>query len=558
MTVRGSRIETSAKEIVRSRREFAILSVFSLLFAAALTLGNRIVYSGSIVGDVRQNYIRDFVWTDAIVGLAAFIIAFAAMFALDVLMKSYGEVLVRPAAGASRKTARKYWGIGTAALLICWLPYLLSSLPGAVFADAYTSMYQALGLRWWNNLHPLLYSMLVKVLLAVGMAFGDINAGITVYTVTQTIVMAAILAYSLSWMYRRGVARIYILLAGVAYAVFPLFPFYAVTMWKDTPFSLALMVYTLFVMDMVLSKGESVRRFRGAFVYVVIAGFVICLRNNGLYIVIPSSLFLGVLFRKQLLNRLRVFLIGTLVLLTAALIVMYPVMDYFHLSAPFAETVGIPLQQVSRVVALEGSMNEEQEAFIGRMMPIEKIKELYAPCVSDRIKWSADFQSAYLSANKGEFLSTWLNMFWSNKRIYADAFLLETAGFWSPSFGGDTRPAYVQIGVWPTGQKEELGIVENDLLQKWFGFSFTELMKPAKPIAEGVFIWALLASFALALCRNRINGIAYVPGILLWASVMLAAPLAMSLRYVYIFVLLLPLLPVLPLLPGRRDTDHPR
>ncbi len=550
------KILESAKAKLKNKREMILLGGFSLLFAAAFTIGHKIVYSGSIFGNYVQNYIMGFEWNDIFIWLICFFISFVLMFILNLSMKFLGRIIIRPLeADISRRTERKYWIIGTFVLFICWLPYLVSNLPGAIYADAYSSIYQALGLAGFHNHHPILYSMIVKVLLEIGMLFGDINTGLTFYTIAQMFIMAGALGYSLSWMYKHRVSRVYIFLAGIAFALYPLFPFYAIAMWKDTFFSLALLLYSLSVLDVILSKGECVKRFWGAFHYAALSGLVICLRNNGIYIAIICTAILAVMFRKQLLNRLKLFLIGNVVLITISLIILFPVMNYLKINSPYAESVGIPLQQVSRVVALDGNMSHEQETFIAQVIPLERIKEVYTPCIVDRVKWDPSFNNVFLGEHKSEFLTTWFKMFWSNKQIYIDAFLLETAGFWDPSFGDVDRPAYIQVGVWPAPYKEQLGIQEIDLFSEWFGFSFMDIVRPKNPVPEAVFVWILLASFTLALCRNRKNSMVCLPSILLWMTILIATPLAMSLRYIYVFVLMLPFLLVFPLLSKRQDSN---
>lgn len=546
----------SAKTILISKREMCYLGAFSLLFSAAITMGQKIVYSGNIFGNYLQNYIMRLEMNDILILLIYFFITFVLMFIINLSIKFLERIIIRPLeVDISIKTKRKYWIIGTFVLFICWLPYLISNLPGAIYADAYSSIYQGLGLAGFHNHHPILYSMIVKVLLDFGMLFGDINTGLTFYTIVQMLIMATVLGYSLSWMYRHRVSRVYIFLAGIAFAVYPLFPFYAVAMWKDTFFSLALLLYSLFILDVILSKGESVKRFWGAFHYVALSGFVICLRNNGIYIAIICTIILAVIFRKQLLNQLKLFLIGNLVIITISVIILFPVMNYLKINSPFAESIGIPLQQVSRVVVFDGNMSDEQAEIIEKIIPLERIKEVYTPCIVDRVKWDPSFNNEFLKEHKREFLTTWFNMFWNNKQLYIDAFLLETAGFWCPNFGGVDRPAYLQIGVWPAPYKDQLGIIQADLFNEWFGFSFTEIARPKNPIPEATFVWLFLASLTLALCRNRKNSMVYLPSILLWLTILIATPLAMSLRYIYVFVLMLPFLLVFPLLFKRQNSN---
>ena len=56
-------------------------------------------------------------------------------------------------------------------------------------------------------------------------------------------------------------------------------------------------------------------------------------------------------------------------------------------------------------------------------------------------------------------------------------------------------------------------------------------------------------SLALAAARKKWRLVlVYLPAVLLWGTVMVAAPIAFSLRYVYIFVPLVPMATLLPVL----------
>ena len=86
-------------------------------------------------------------------------------------------------------------------------------------------------------------------------------------------------------------------------------------------------------------------------------------------------------------------------------------MAVFSAENLFVESVGIPLQQMARVVEENGKIGEEEEEFLDNLMPMEKYLEYYNPYLVDPIKWAPEFNTDYLNANKEEFFKTWFSLF---------------------------------------------------------------------------------------------------------------------------------------------------
>lgn len=436
---------------------------------------------------------------------------------------------------------------------------MLSFYPGAVYADGFNSIAQGMN-GTYNNHHPILFTLWVKVCVMVGQAiWGSLTAGIVVYTISQTLIMAAIMAYFIVWMRRHGVHGLYCLAAGVFIAFFPLFPFYAIALWKDTYFSLAVFLFVLYYIDVVWSRLAYIRTRAGLFRYLVLAFFVCFLRNNGIYLVAFSFLILLLLYRKEGFRVLKHYIVSTLIFLVAVYVVQGPILSSLIEPTEKVESLSIPNQQIFAVFASEdGVYDEEDEAFISQIWDVEEMKEKYTPCLADTPKWYMDrFDEEFLNAHVGEYLAFWLRLGLKNPQIYIRAWLMETLSFWSPRYDG--YAAYIQFGVWENNK----GIVQKDLFEVLFGWSFYEKTFPRHPISAGLFFWVGMLSAAVASCsvpkESRLKAVLPVmPMVALWLTIMIATPIASSLRYAYTFVLFIPLTVAYPALMQavyNRDQD---
>lgn len=524
-----------------------LLFLLSLVVAFFFVADRHVVMQDNLFGTQDKNYLKPFAAPDILLWIAFAVGIYLLIMILSFVYRCKGHYLVTP--GKVLQKPKPLFLIVFFAFLVAWMPYVLSFFPGAVYADGFNSIWQGMS-GTYNNHHPILFTLWVKACVMVGQAFwGSLTAGIVVYTITQTLIMAAVMAYFIVWMRQHGVHGLYCLVAAVFIAFFPLFPFYAIALWKDTYFSLAVFLFVLYHIDVVWSRLANICTGRGLFRYFVQAFFVCFLRNNGIYLVAFSFLVLLLLYRKAGLHVLKNYIVSTLIFLVAVYVVQGPVFSSLIQPTEKVESLGIPNQQIFAVFASEdGVYDEEDAAFISQIWDVEEMKEKYTPCLADTPKWYMDrFDEEYLDAHIGEYLAFWLRLGLKNPKIYIRAWLMETLCFWSPRYDG--YAAYIQFGVW----ENDYGIEQNDLFDAVFGWSFYEKTYPHHPISAGLFFWIGMLSAAVASCsvpkQNRLKAVLPVmPMLALWLTIMIATPIASSLRYAYSFVLFTPLTVAYPAL----------
>ena len=99
--------------------------------------------------------------------------------------------------------------------------------------------------------------------------------------------MAAILCYCLCILYRYGAGKKLCFLFLLFYACVPYNGNFAVTMWKDVLFSGFLLLFGLFVYQLLhlYSSGERLKKKPGLLILLLLSGLLVCLfRSNGLYL----------------------------------------------------------------------------------------------------------------------------------------------------------------------------------------------------------------------------------------------------------------------------------
>lgn len=513
-------------EILRDRRKILITVIFSSFFSVLLVFQSKIHFSGSIF----QKFQRDIFQPFNIKDLFLFILLFLGMF---VFFRTLAVIFFRikkddklPADINDNVKACIFWGVTLLSVLIGVL-FLLTSYPGTLVADSWSSIYQYLGVWKFNNHHPILFTAIVGFFLNIGRSVNDYNIGIFLFSLFQIVIMAVTEGYIAEWLYTKshsvwvaGIAALYFLCNNIFYT-------YAIMVQKDTLFSVCIVLLSI-----CLEQGNW-NHWLSKFRLFLLLFAVAFLRNNGL--MIDWLLFFVVLMfnRKKFPVKLIVSMLMALLLFSA---VQGPVFRLLKIQTEAAESLGIPIQQIAYVINDEGEIEKEEYEFLEKVLPLEKWKEQYTPFFVDSIK-NSGIDNEYLSENLLTFIKIWMKIMRRNFSRYVKAYALQTYGFWS--IGTHNDYGFADNSA-PVKGASGTGIYRRNILYEAVGIGFSKLKEVRFPDA-GTLFWIFGGCVYLALIHEKRRSIMiYLPTFFLWITVMLATPVAFSLRYVFPFVLGLP------------------
>lgn len=526
--------------------KYSVSAVFSALLAFCITVGNRAVFCGSVQGGTGENYFQKFVWYDFIIFLAGFVLIFLALNGIQTLKQRMAVRCVQEERSSGKE--RRVWLLCAVLIFLAWLPYLLTLAPGSVLEDSLDSVAQIMDAAVpLNNHHPVMYTFFAGFFLCIGLVGGNINAGVFLYSLFQAAVMIATVSYVPVILYRRRFPGWVIVVTMVWYMFMPFFPDYAVIMWKDPLFSCALLWLVFLLLE--LLDDRNLIRERKWLVRFLAAGMVAAFfRNNGIYVVIMTAVAAGILCRKQLKR----FLLAALALLAVYYGVTGILYDRAGIETEFVESLGVPLQQIAAVIVNDGEFSEQDKEFLYRLLPEEEWRNSYAPCLVDSIKWNPQFDAEYLEENKAEFFRVWFSGLIRNFPEYVKAYGMETLGFWMPGIQNDY--GYIDTYISENGY----GIYSVDLLERFAGITAVgDWIRDFRIyVGSGTLLWLILAAVTLAVMERNRYWIVSVPALGNWLTTMIAAPVAFSFRYVYIFALGLPLFLILPFLGGKEEAKE--
>lgn len=531
----------------KDNKIYTILKLlFSIIISITIILDSALIFNGDINSKLEQTHFNNIDLSGVLKGIVTFVIIYVGM----TVIERFSDKIEKNIYVENRKDSKRinmiFFISVFCILILFWLPYLISYFPGGVFADTIAAINQATGEVEITNHNPIVYTLIIKAFFKVGEMFGDKFIGLKILTVVQEIIMALTLTYVVYKMYKEKITMKYISLVILYFGLFELIPLYAVSLWKDVPFSLALLIYILYIWDIVKENGKNLNNYRSVFYYCLISLLVMFFRNNGKYIIALMTIFIIIQYRKNIFREAKKFIVFSMTTVLFTFIIQGPIYNKFSLNGPFNENLGILDQQLCYVVYTNGNLDEKQKEFINKIVPLESIKQHYTPLNIDNIKWgNTSFSEKFIEENKSEYFKIWFQVLLKNPKKYIIAYLYNTVGYWDINkaiFYG-----YTQEEMWPGLEEKDVGYTQYDFIKEYTGKSIRSILKPNVAISSAIFFFITIALFNLTVYRKKYKLlIIFAPALLTYLSILVAVPLAFTLRYIYILVLTIPLYIILP------------
>lgn len=363
----------------------------------------------------------------------------------------------------SKRSEDRFWGKHTffkcfLFICVCWMPYLLISYPGGTCVDSSYQIQQIFGEQPFSTQQPLLSTLLIGGFVLAGRALGSYNIGLFLFCLFQMTVCAGIFSYSLLILHRRktACAAKYFLLA--VYAFVPTYGNYVSMVIKDTLFSAFCLLYLTILCQMVEEYRMGHVTWKRALAYVVTAVLTTLLRNNGIYVVLLTTIFiLGSYFADRGKRKEKRLFFGILVLLLP--VVLYFGMNTGLIAATNAEKettrglLGIPFQQTARYLRDYGDEVTEGEraAIQGVINEYDILGDIYDPDIADPIVYKYKLDST--KEDLGQYFKAWAAMLLKHPLCYVEAAANQMYGWFYLGADNDIR----YVGRLPVFSEPRLG-----------------------------------------------------------------------------------------------------
>lgn len=309
-------------------------------------------------------------------------------------------------------------------ILILWLPQLIIKFPGTMCYDNVNQLAQYFGYIDISSNHPTFHTLLLGICFDFGLLFSSANLGLFTAVLIQTLILAAVFAYTLVTMLRMKCPTWLIVLSIVFYTVTPNIIGYISIPLKDIPYSAFCVLFTVGLVNLVMDEEKFWKSKWQAFLFIISGALVILLRNNGILMIIPICIYLAVsIFRNREIN------IGSRIRRVCAVLSIFVVtisvntgidICFSPVGGSKGEAFSLPFQQTARFVRDHPEdITEDEAKIINAILDYENLGELYDPRISDPVK--ATFKNESSAWDMVSYFGVWAKQFFRHPITYIEA-----------------------------------------------------------------------------------------------------------------------------------------
>lgn len=518
----------------------ALIGIFTLKFHYTML---------DIFGNNSEVYIDRFKISDILFFVIFFLIWLIIFYIIDRLLRIKSE------SSECKISSKKLFIISIISLLICWSPYYFSFFPGGVYSDTYVQFNQArYGITGGG--YSVFYSLYIRLLHFI--SFNNNTVTFILMTIIQLLLYIGIISYFIIWLKNKKIPKYMIVVSMIFFCLNPRIPIYALSLWKDSLFSILLFLYSIYVFDIIYSDTKILEKKRNIIYYCALCVLVSLFRNNGFYIVLIVSVALFTRCFKKFKNKkmFSVSAIITLIVIMNVYTILFNILGY---NPPYRESVGMQLQQIGYVVS-NNDIDHELVEELNKFILLEDIKANYHPMIVDDIKKSSNFNNEYLETHKSDFWLLWLKLMVNYPKQYFIASLYNNVGYWNyftlcVDAGSDSLMDYYDVTA--TTLPEEGDISNNiDIIYNLFGFSLKSKIKTIASYLNNCAIGTLLmfiGIYMLIIKKNNKYLIVYFPSIIIFLALIFGTPCAFSSRYIIYTILFIPFGLIIPFLNNKKE-----
>lgn len=430
----------------------------------------------------------------------------------------------------------------TIILFIGYLPYILHYYPGNVLIDSVIQILQGQGAIPLTNHHPVLHTEIIAVCMNIGHSlFGSYSSGAAIYTIGQTTITSLIFSFTIYYMARKNIS-IYIRASTLLFFMFcPTICFYTITMYKDIPFALCVLLATIGINEMVNNTSNFFKSKIRCIYLMSMITLIMFFRNNGIYAILLAFPFFIIALRKYYKQILIIFLLPIIFYK----IVTGPIYNMANIEqGSTREALSIPLQQFARLMSYkENELTQDQKNKIRQYLPIENFGELYQPGFADPIK--SNFSESRFEEDKIGLIKLYFELAKEYPIQTIESFIMGSFGYYYPNtvgWGVYTGVNTEMFGSYTEYQFSQKSILKIDFLDKINEFvNSRDLPIISMFISIGFLFWIIILCIMFNVYNKKYrNMLIFLPVVFIWLTA-LASPVFCEPRYVYSIFTCLPL-----------------
>lgn len=276
---------------------------------------------------------------------------------------------------------------------------LLTFFPGIMSPDSVDQWSQALS-GYYSDWHPTIYALLMRLTMTLAQSPA-------ILAFVQIFCLAGALGWGIASFEQIGVPRFVCWSFSLLMSVLPLNPLMSITLWKDIPFAVNMLLFFIIYLKIITSQGKWLTGTSRFIAFMLVCSGIALFRHNGLPLVI-LVLLISVISLPVIRKRLGLGLILTLAITGLIRGPLYGVLKVQP--SGFTGGTQLLLHHISAHVAAETEFTPEERNFLDQLLPIDQW--VYDPCSIDTLKVTAGLDEGRFYAEPWRGLA----LFWQSLR----------------------------------------------------------------------------------------------------------------------------------------------
>lgn len=311
------------------------------------------------------------------------------------------------------------WGI----LVFVWFIHLILRYPGAMSYDNWAQLRYYYGFETYTTAQPIFHTWLFGSFIRLAVKLGSPNVGLFLFVLMQSLIMSAVLAWTLELMKRWNTAVWLRTLTFAVYCIAPYFTGYAAFPIKDYLYTAFLVLLACLMAEWMLEEEQFWNQAVQNVLWIVAAALMILCRKNGiyLYLVVTVVICVQMFWKKKRTRRVigrKVAIVILPFLLVFAVEGIITQVYHVEKDSP-KEMFSLLFQQTARYVKEYGDeIPGEEREVIAKVLDYDSLAEIYEPMTADPVK------TTYRSGSTGDlvaYFNVWMKEFFRHPLCYVEA-----------------------------------------------------------------------------------------------------------------------------------------
>lgn len=323
----------------------------------------------------------------------------------------------------------------------CWLIHILLRYPGVMSYDNWNQLAYYFGYKDFTTAQPLFHTWLFSIFIEFGLWLGNANIGLFLFTIFQSLIMSAILSWSLLLM-KKWKSPVWLrILTMSIYCIAPYYAGYVSFPIKDFLYTAFFLLFVLYIMEWTEDSSLFYSKKSRIIGWIITVSLLILFRKNGIYIYIPVALAITFSEIKRLSeNKRKPFNCHSTILFITMLvlplfiikgtesIIMY---SYQVEKDSVKEALSLPFQQTARYVRDYGEeITPKEKEAIANVLDYDRLPSLYLEMTADPVKTTFHAEAA---GDLADYFKIWFQQFLKHPLCYIEATWNQSYYVFSPN-----------------------------------------------------------------------------------------------------------------------------